>query len=374
MWRVTQWLRAPDAEPPESDGLWGAVFDSIYHLQRRDREERNRLQTAVSYMRESFAALKEGTVMIDPEGLIEWSNESAVGLLGLHYPRDRGQALLNLLRLPRFIRYFSAGDFQEPLLIASPADAQLRLQIEITPFGHGSHLMFARDVTRLDQLEAMRRDFVANVSHELRTPLTVITGYLHTLIDSGLCLDHKVLRPLTQMREQSARMETLLSELLLLSELEATQPGEDLAPVDAGALMVEVQQHFEDAEPARRILIDSSCKRWVQGNHRLLYSALSNLLVNALKYSEGDILLSWSERGEWGRLSVKDSGPGIDAEHIPRLTERFYRVDKSRSVASGGTGLGLAIVKHILARHHGTLEITSQKGVGSIFTCILPLS
>lgn len=181
-------------------------------------------------------------------------------------------------------------------------------------------------------------------------------------------------RPLVQMREQSARMESLLSDLLLLSELEATQPGEDLAPVDIGGLLCEVQQHFENAEPGRRIVVSSTCNRQVRGNYRLLYSALSNLVMNALKYSDGEVSLSWSEHGDSGRLAVKDSGPGIDAEHIPRLTERFYRIDKSRSVASGGTGLGLAIVKHILAGHQGTLEISSKKGVGSIFSCILPFS
>ena len=182
------------------------------------------------------------------------------------------------------------------------------------------------------------------------------------------------MRPLVQMREQSARMESLLSDLLLLSELESSQPGEDLALVDVASLLTEVQQHFGNTEPGRRIVTQVNCRGRVQGNHRLLYSAVTNLVINAFKYSEGDVELSWSEVDGMGHLAVKDSGPGIDAEHIPRLTERFYRVDKSRSVASGGTGLGLAIVKHILAGHHGLLEIRSEKGVGSIFTCILPLS
>jgi len=375
LYRVAGWLRRPDVEPPEAGGLWGEIFDSIYHLQRHDREERDRLQTAVSYLRDSFAALKNATVLIDPAGNIEWCNSAAERLLGLEYPRDRGQAIINLVRLPRFHSYFAAEDYRIPLLMESPRDAGIRLLVEITTFGRGSRLLFARDVTREERLEGMRRDFVANVSHELRTPLTVITGYLMTLLDSGAGEDEKLQRPLMQMQQQAQRMESLLRDLLWLSRLESVEDDtENMALVDIPEMLGEVCHEAEGIYPEREIRIVVESKQRLNGNYQHLYSAVSNLLLNALKYSDGAVEMRWEEESRQLCLSVQDQGPGIDPIHIPRLTERFYRVDKSRSQATGGTGLGLAIVKHVLAGHGAHLEIDSAPGAGSTFRCVFPLS
>jgi len=373
--RVARWLRRPDTEPPEATGLWGEIFDRVYHLQRADREERGRLQTTVSYLRDSFAALKNATVMIDPQGNIEWCNAASARLLGLQYPRDRGQAILNLVRLPAFNAYVDGGDYQEPLLMDSPRDGGARLLIEITPFGAGSRLLFARDVTREERMQEMRRDFIANVSHELRTPLTVITGYLHTLLDAGIASDERIHQPLVQMRQQARRMENLLRDLLWLSRLESAQDeSEDRAALDIAEIMSEVRTEALGVEPDREINLVVESRRELPGNYRQIHSALSNLVVNALKYSDGPVEMRWSEDEGHLYLSVTDVGPGIDAVHIPRLTERFYRVEKSRAQETGGTGLGLAIVKHVLAAHQAWLDIDSRLGRGTTFRCVFPLS
>ncbi len=372
--RVSDWMRRPDVEPPEARGLWGEFFDSIYRLQRHDREERDRLQTAVSYLRDPLAALKDAAVLIDPSANIEWSNEAAQQLLGLQYPRDRGQAIVNLLRVPNFSAYFTGGDYQQPLLIESPLDANLQLQVEVTAFGRGSRLMFCRDVTREQQLEKMRRDFVANVSHELRTPLTVISGYLLTLMDTDLGREARLQQPMLQMQQQAERMETLLRDLLWLSQIESTEGREERRALDMHDMINEVREFSLGAYPDRVVDIEILTQRSVNGNYKQLYSAVSNLVINALKYSDRDVGIQWSEREDALCLAVSDRGPGIDAVHLPRLTERFYRVDKSRSQGTGGTGLGLAIVKHVLAGHNARLEIESEVGVGSTFRCVFPVS
>jgi two-component system phosphate regulon sensor histidine kinase PhoR len=370
--RVSDWMRRPDVEPPEARGLWGEFFDSIYRLQRHDREERDRLQTAVSYLRDSLAALKDAAVLIAPSANIEWSNSAAQELLGLQYPRDRGQAIVNLLRVPNFSAYFTGGDYQQPLLIESPLDANLQLQVEITAFGRGSRLMFCRDVTREQQLEKMRRDFVANVSHELRTPLTVISGYLLTLMDTDLGRETRLQQPMLQMQQQAERMETLLRDLLWLSQIESTEGREEFRPLDMRDMINEVREFALGAYPERVINTEILTEHRVDGNYKQLYSAVSNLVINALKYSTGDVGIQWSEGEGALCLAVTDRGPGIDAVHLPRLTERFYRVDKSRSQGTGGTGLGLAIVKHVLAGHNARLEIESEVGVGSTYRCLFP--
>ena len=373
LWRVSNWLQNPIGEPPAASGLWGELFDSVYHLRRWDREERDRLQSAVSYLRESFAALKEAAVMVDPEGRIEWSNASAEKLLGLQYPRDHGQPVLDLLRIPSFRSYTLSGKFDEPLLLTSPRDAKISLLMEITPFGYGSKLILARDNTREQRLESMRRDFVANVSHELRTPLTVITGYLHTMLDHHLAEIETIQSPLEQMRQQAERMESLLHDLLWLSRLEFSEGKEDFQEVDMRDILVDVRQHFQEAYPGRNIELSIDCACCLEGNYDQLYSAVSNLVVNAIKYSEDDIELNWKSEDGKRLLSVVDRGPGIKPVHLPRLTERFYRVDKSRTLETGGTGLGLAIVKHILAGHGAYLQIESKVGVGSRFCCVFPM-
>jgi two-component system phosphate regulon sensor histidine kinase PhoR len=371
-----RWLNHhADSEPPEAKGLWGDLFDGLYRLQKRDREERGRLRALVSYMRESFSSLPYGAVMIDPQGNIEWSNRAAEGLLGLRYPEDTGQQLLNLLRAPEFVAWFEAEDYSQPLELPAPARPNSWLQVHITFFGRRSRLLFVRDVTQAHRLEQMRTDFVANVSHELRTPLTVINGYLETLSDNAGQLPPRWQRAVQQMLQQSQRMRSLIRDLLLLSRLETVPQGAEQEPLDPSDLLEEIREEALAAIPDDRH-IEISCDECVAlvGRAEELRSAFANLIFNAVRYTKpgGHIDVRWYADAEHAYLQVEDDGVGIDPEHIPRLTERFYRVDASRSMDTGGTGLGLAIVKHVLLRHQATLQITSAPGQGSCFTCVFP--
>ena len=363
-------------EPPEAGGLWGVVLDELYRMQQKDRRERVRLRALISYLRESFTSLPYGAVMIDPDGNIEWSNKAAESLVGLRYPEDTGQPVLNLLRAPEFVAYFEAEDYSQPLEIPSPQHHAAHLQMHITFFGKRSRLLFIRDVTQTHRLEQMRKDFVANVSHELRTPLTVINGYLETFAESVGETNPRWRRALDQMLAQSHRMQTLIRDLLLLSRLETLPQG---AAQERIALRGELEMIREEALAAvdggREIQIECDDGLCLLGRPDELRSAFANLVHNASRYTPagGKIVVRWFADREHAYLQVEDNGIGIASEHIPRLTERFYRVDHSRSMDTGGTGLGLAIVKHVLLRHQATLHITSEPGRGSCFTCVFPL-
>lgn len=371
-----QWLNyTTDNEPPEARGLWGDLFDSLYRLQRSGRSERERLRGLVNYMRESFSSLPYGAVMIDPEASIEWSNRAAEHLLGLRYPDDTGQQLLNLLRSPDFVAYFESEAYSKPLDMASPAQPDRWLQIHLTFFGQRSRLLFVRDVTQTHRLEEMRKEFVANVSHELRTPLTVISGYLETFADNPEQLPPRWRRAVEQMLQQSRRMKALISDLLLLSRLETVPQATQQARLALRPMLESIAEEAQAAaEGERQITVEVDDELLLVGRAEELRSAFANLVFNAARYTEpgGDIVLRWYGDQAGGYLQVEDDGAGIAPEHIPRLTERFYRVDTSRSMDTGGTGLGLAIVKHVLLRHQATLSITSILGRGSCFTCVFP--
>jgi len=373
--RLHEWLRLhkPDEAPPDGYGLWGEVFDSIYHLQRRDQRVRGRLQAVIDRVQESTAALKDAVIMLDSDGNLEWWNRAAETLLGLKTPQDSGQPVTNLVRHPRFKEYFEQENYLEPLEIPSPINDRLRVQLHITRYGNNEHLMLVRDVTRIHQLEQMRKDFVANVSHELRTPLTVIAGYLETLLDNVEDVNPRWVRALQQMQQQGGRMQTLLNDLLLLAKLEATDYPSDNQPVAIDALLQSIKSDAQALSGQRnqRISLEAAPGIRLKGSEAELRSAFSNLVFNAVKYTqdEGQIRIRWWADEQGAHLSVQDSGIGIDAKHLPRLTERFYRVDSSRASNTGGTGLGLAIVKHVLLRHRGRLEISSVPGHGSTFTC-----
>ncbi|MFK7702278.1 phosphate regulon sensor histidine kinase PhoR [Pseudomonas caspiana] len=376
--RLHEWLsnHQTDEPPPDGYGLWGEVFDSIYHLQRRDQRVRGRLQAVIDRVQESTAALKDAVIMLDSEGNLEWWNRAAETLMGLKTPQDSGQQVTNLVRHPRFKEYFEQGSFSEPLEIPSPTNDRVRIQMLITRYGNNEHLMLVRDVTRIHQLEQMRKDFVANVSHELRTPLTVIFGYLETLLDNVEEVNPRWVRALQQMHQQGGRMQTLLNDLLLLAKLEATDYPSDNHPIVISTLLKTITSDAQALSGNKNQQINLNIETDVQlkGSDTELRSAFSNLIFNAVKYTpaEGKIQIRWwaDERG--AHLSVQDSGIGIETKHLPRLTERFYRVDSSRASNTGGTGLGLAIVKHVLLRHRGTLEINSVPGKGSVFTCHFP--
>ncbi|MFV3386285.1 phosphate regulon sensor histidine kinase PhoR [Pseudomonas sp. NY15364] len=373
--RLHKWLREhkPDEPPPDGYGLWGEVFDSIYHLQRRNQKARGRLQAVIDRVQESTAALKDAVLMLDSHGNLEWWNRAAETLLGLKTPQDSGQQLANLVRDPRFKEYFERGNYADALEIPSPINDHRRLQFHITRYGNREHLLLVRDVTRLYQLEQMRKDFVANVSHELRTPLTVIAGYLETLLDNVEAINPRWLRALQQMQQQGARMQTLLNDLLLLAKLEATDYPSDNQPVAADLMLLSIKNDAQalSGEHLHRITLEADPHLKLKGSEAELRSAFSNLVFNAVKYTPagGDIRIRWWGDEQGAHLSVSDSGMGIEAKHVPRLTERFYRVDSSRASNTGGTGLGLAIVKHVLLRHRGNLEISSVPGKGSTFTC-----
>ena len=373
--RLHEWLsnHQTDEPPPDGYGLWGEVFDSIYHLQRRDQRVRGRLQAVIDRVQESTAALKDAVIMLDSEGNLEWWNRAAETLMGLKTPQDSGQPVTNLVRHPRFKEYFEQDSFAEPLEIPSPINDRVRIQMLITRYGNNEHLMLVRDVTRIHQLEQMRKDFVANVSHELRTPLTVIFGYLETLLDNVEEVNPRWVRALQQMHQQGGRMQTLLNDLLLLAKLEATDYPSDNHPIVVSDLLKTITDDAQalSGNKNQQISLNIETDLQLKGSDTELRSAFSNLIFNAVKYTpaQGEIQVRWwaDERG--AHLSVQDSGIGIETKHLPRLTERFYRVDSSRASNTGGTGLGLAIVKHVLLRHRATLEINSVPGKGSVFTC-----
>jgi two-component system, OmpR family, phosphate regulon sensor histidine kinase PhoR len=373
--RLHRWLKQHQADesPPDGYGLWGEIFDSIYHLQRRDQRARGRLQAVIDRFQESTAALQDAVIMLDREGNLEWWNLAAETLLGLKSPQDSGQSIGNLVRHPRFKEYFEQGKYSEPLELPSPINDHLRVNFQITRYGNDDHLMLVRDVTRVHLLEQMRKDFIANVSHELRTPLTVIAGYLETLLDNVEEVNPRWRRALQQMQQQDRRMQSLLNDLLMLAKLEATDYPADNQPVPVAALLQSIQADALalSGERQHHISLQLDSHLQLKGSETELRSAFSNLVFNAVKYTPnaGQIQVRWWSDAQGAHLSVQDNGLGIEAKHLPRLTERFYRVDSSRNASTGGTGLGLAIVKHVLMRHRGRLEINSVLGKGSTFTC-----
>ncbi|MBK3868975.1 phosphate regulon sensor histidine kinase PhoR [Pseudomonas stutzeri] len=373
--RLQRWLHRadPDEAPPDSAGIWGDVFDSLYQLQRRDLRLRGQLQGIIDRAQGSTAALKDAVIMLDSDGNLEWWNPAANRLLGLKKPQDTGHPIGNLVRHPAFKEYFDSGNYDQPLELASPVDDRVRLQFNVTRYGNSEHLLLVRDVTRLHQLEQMRKDFVANVSHELRTPLTVIAGYLETLLENAEAVNPRWLRALQQMNQQAGRMQHLLNDLLLLARLETSSRPTDNQPVAVGLLLQSIISDARALSGSRGHLIslDADPALQLKGSETELRSAFSNLVFNAVKYTPdgGSVHVRWWSDEAGAHLSVEDSGIGIEQKHLPRLTERFYRVDSSRASSTGGTGLGLAIVKHVLLRHQGRLDITSIPGQGSCFSC-----
>lgn len=376
--RLMQWFANPDGtdEAPQSIGLWGDIFDHLHKLHQHHLRTQDRLRAQINRVQESTNAMRDGVIMTDSRGAMEWWNGSADYLLGFRRNTDRGQYIHNLIRTPAFKAYFESRDYREPLDIHSPAKPHIRLQIQISLFGDDDRLIVAKDVTRLFQLEQMRRDFVGNVSHEMRTPLTVISGYLETLVDNADDLPPKWRRAINTMADQSSRMEALITDLILLSRIETGDQTVDDALTDVDALLGQICHDARalSGDKAHDISLSVSDHRLLKGDQSQLRSAFSNLIFNAVKYTPagGRIVVAWSANREGAHLSVRDTGIGIDPIHIPRLTERFYRADPSRHKDTGGTGLGLAIVKHVLLNHDGNLEIRSRIGEGSEFICHFP--
>ncbi len=374
--RLHRWLiHHSQAEPPAASGLWGDLFDRLYRYQKGQRITQGRLLSTLRRIQESSEAMRDSVVMLDRHGDMEWWNSAAERMLGLKASHDRGHHITNLVRDPRFIDYFHARDYRDPLTLPSPIDERMILQFQITLYGDDERLLMARDITRLHRLEQMRRDFVANVSHELRTPLTVLAGYLETYADHAGQLPPHFARALDQMQQQAHRMQNLVNDLLLLSRLETDQGGKDHAPLAMGELLDSVRRDAEALSAGRQtVTVEADEVSSLMGSEPEIRSALSNLAFNAVRYTPpgSHIVLRWRPSPGGACLEVEDDGEGIDPVHLPRLTERFYRVDKGRSTATGGTGLGLAIVKHVLLRHEAHLEIDSHPGQGARFRCRFP--
>jgi two-component system phosphate regulon sensor histidine kinase PhoR len=379
MLRLVRWLReSKKFQPPEASGIWGEVFEQIYRLQQRNRKRKRDLRRMLKRFHKMTVALPDATVALRPgSDEIEWWNSAATRYLGFRYPRDTAQRVSNLIRNPDFLEYLNSGDEQAEIEMRSPVNEDILLKVRIIPYAKNRRLLVARDVTRVQRLERTRQDFVANVSHELRSPLTVVSGYLETLLDN-MEFDDELRAQFRSMRSQTERMNRIVNDLMLLSRLESEDPQINVEAVRIAPLIDTIADYARELSGADEhvIELDVNPSLYIFGHESELYSAFSNLVFNAVRYTppNGHILVSWQEAGGELVFSVKDSGVGIEPRHIPRLTERFYRVDTGRSRATGGTGLGLAIVKHVLLRHEGRLEIDSEPGVGSTFACHFPKS
>lgn len=376
LYLVNDWIaNRPYDVPPNLHGIWGALLFNVYRSQRQERIVQAEMVGLIDRAQSSLVALAEAVVLIDDNHQIEWWNPAAERLLGIQ-PLDRGRNILTILRQPAFIEYFHHID-QAPdgLKIKSTVLDEHYVQVKMTRFGGESRLLVAHDMTRMHNLEQMRKDFVDNISHELRTPLTVLSGYIETFTDQE-DMNPRWKRAFEQMQSQTRRMNALVNDLLLLSRLENEKTIAKNQIIDMPSLM---NQLFDDAHAYNidyghtlNLDIDSHCD--LIGSDMELASAFSNLITNAIKYTPkgGTITIGWHDDGEHGYFSVQDTGIGIDPKHLPRLTERFYRVDSARSRQTGGTGLGLAIVKHVLMQHNAHLEVESKENSGSTFKAVFP--
>jgi two-component system phosphate regulon sensor histidine kinase PhoR len=373
---LQRWLVAPDSfAVPDGSGLWEEPFSRLNKLMRTLRREREKHAAALLQMEQATSALPEGVVILDKADRIEWCNFLAEQHFGLDSARDIGQQITYLARQPEFVQYLAMRSFGEPLVLRGSRQEDLTLSIKLISYGKSERLLISRDITQLERIETMRRDFVANVSHELRTPLTVVNGFVETLHDMPQLENNMARRALHLMGEQTRRMESLVDDLLTLSRLENDQNPLRDELVDVRKLLGEIYhegQMLSNGKHKIHLQIESDTR--LTGSREELRSAFTNLVTNAIRYTpEGqEIVMRWSQREGQSMFAVQDNGIGIAPQHIPRLTERFYRVDHSRSRETGGTGLGLAIVKHIAMRHQAKLEVASEEGKGSVFTLVFP--
>ena len=376
LYRIEQWLNHRRGYPESLDrsGPWRRVYSVLHGLQFRNRKRKKRVRKLLARFQSAASASPDGAVITGLDGDIIWASPAAATMLGLRLPGDKRRPIANFIRDPDFTTYMSRGNFEEPLEIRSPVDRAVMLSIRIVPYGNDRSLLLARDITRMKLLERMHKDFVANVSHELRSPLTVINGYLEWMEDEP-DVPEAWRKPIEQMSQQSERMCAIVEDLLKLSRLESNPQAAPMNQVNVLDMLRSVAGDALNLSAGRHeIQVQGDEHVRLLGDYNELYSAASNLVFNAVQYTAegGEVELLWRTDEQGGHLDVVDTGLGIEAHHIPRLTERFYRADKARSREFGGTGLGLAIVKHVLARHEATLEITSVVGEGSTFSCRFP--
>ena len=380
VWQIRQLLsfdRALKTENFDSfrvgDGIWEQIFSRFRYERERGVRNKAEYRQLLREVRMSTNAMPDGAVVLDANNEIVACNRAAKGLAGLKRKKDKGQRIDNMLRDPKLIGLIDSGDFQQDVEIPSPVKDGDWINCRVVPYGAEQKLLLLRDVTERIRLSKMRRDFVANASHELRSPLTVISGYLDALSDAG-DLPADWAKPVTQMRNQSLRMKQILAEMLELSQLEGAGSASRDENIDVVQLLNNVRIDFDRPADAAEIKVNVESSATLLGRKAEIESVIVNLLSNALRYTpqSGEINLTWRSSSDGAELIVTDTGDGIDPEHIPRLTERFFRVDRGRSRGEGGIGLGLAIVKHVLIRHDAELEIKSEPGSGSEFRCVFP--
>jgi two-component system phosphate regulon sensor histidine kinase PhoR len=366
---ITTGVRAPELM---TVGVWPELHSRIYKIRQKSRARKQRHLRLVREVRESTGAISDAGVILNAAHEILWFNKAANGLLGLDTERDIGQRIDNLIRHPEFAAYLN-GPREAPLLVPSPIDSGGMLAVQLIPYGRDQVLVIARDVTGEMQLERTRRDFVANASHELRSPLTVIGGYLDALVYDDE-LPEGWQSPLREMVRQVQRMTQILRDLIELTRLESADEPASFDFVSVLDILERIRSEYATRKPPPDLHFDIRSDAGLLGSETEIYSIFYNLISNAVRFTApgGRIEVIWDSSPQSAVFAVRDTGIGIAEELIPRLTERFYRVDPGRSRASGGTGLGLAIVKHALQRHDGTLEIESVEGAGSTFRCVFP--
>ncbi len=374
--QLERWLQHSKlSSVPDASGIWGHIFDHLSRNKKRQLKEKQRLKAVIYRVETMTGALNDAVILLNNDQTISWLNNASSHILDLK-KSDINHPITNFIRNPLFVTFLNSDKHDLPLILPSANNIEQRLEFRLNHFGDGEGLLIVRDVTRLYKLEQMRKDFVANVSHELRTPLTVILGYLETLNDSQQ-IDKRWQKPFQQMQQQASRMTTLINDLTMLSKLETDTINNKQAPVQLLPLLKMIIDEARTVGAKKNQTIELTCHEnlCITGNDRELHSAISNLVMNAVKYSLPDktIKVDVSNNFTGGTdIKVTDNGIGIEQHHLDRLTERFYRVDSSRSIETGGTGLGLAIVKHVLARHDARLHISSRINQGSTFTAIFP--
>ena len=374
--RLDRWSHAPVVDDSlEGEGAWDGVFGRLYRHEKDLRAQIAARDQEITMLIAAGQALTDGVVLLDQHNQILFCNTTAENQLGLVIGTDRGQPVVNMVRQPEFVAYLQGEDFSRPLTLRSERGEDRVLSIYIIPYAGNRRLMQVKDVTQTDRLDRMRRDFVANVSHELRTPLTVLAGFLETLQEIDVDRDEQR-RFLEMMSEQSLRMQSIVQDLLTLSSIESAPPPE-AEVVDMVNIVDKLRRDAEALSAGRhQIVVETDGQGDLRGSEPELVSAFGNLVANAVRYTPqgGTVRIIWRASAQGAEFAVQDTGIGVDPKHIPRLTERFYRIDRGRSRDAGGTGLGLAIVKHSLSRHQAQLEIKSTPGVGSRFAARFPAS
>lgn len=371
------WLKNPEPSAlPNGNGVWEDAFADLYQELRRQRRSETQLTSALERLQQAAGALPDGVVVLNSIDRIEWCNHTAEIQLGLNVAHDSGKPIAYLVRQAEFASYLESHNATEPLRLKISRNSLALLELQLVPFGENQKLLICRDITHLEKIESMRRDFIANVSHELRTPLTVVSGFLETLRDMDGAIPDYLSHYFDLMDEQSGRMRRLVDDLLTLSQLESSQGLSQESDIHLASLLETLRNEAQGLSAGRHDIVmaqmDSALR--IHGSLEELRSAFGNLISNAIRYTPqgGQIFIRLEQKNGEVVFSVQDTGIGIEQQHIPRLTERFYRVDRSRSRETGGTGLGLSIVKHILTRHQGRLEIHSEVGKGSTFIAFLP--